>query len=67
MLSVEKLLSDPKHGRILKTYAEMTLPKGTTDDSDIRHQYDLGGGVSTVIPSRSLSGIQRYADVASSL
>lgn len=52
-ICTEKLVSDPSRGRLLKTYAEMTMPAGNTDDSDVRHQYSLGGGVSNIIYYRS--------------
>lgn len=45
-LRVERLLLDPAQGKVIRTYAEMTMPAGNTDDTDVRHQYTLGGGVS---------------------
>jgi predicted dehydrogenase len=33
-----------QHGKILRTYARMTTPAGTVPESDIRWQFDLGGG-----------------------
>lgn len=49
LICTEKLVSDPCQGRLLRTYAEMTMPAGNTDDSDVRHQYSLGGGVSNIM------------------
>lgn len=33
-----------ENGNVVRTYAEMTAPKGSVPDSDVRMQYDLSGG-----------------------
>ena len=41
---VKSIVQSGRYGRVLTTYARMTTPAGTIPKSDIRWNWDLGGG-----------------------